>query len=328
MKNLIVFWVIIVFSMVTLAATAQTGGMNVGSLNANESIQVGTASENVVVLNDLIALPPLTDSEILLIVDPAEGSIVYATKSDVLLVFDGSYWKRADGTNDQYLDPSIPCTGTFEDYDHNIFHGVQIGTQCWMDSNLEVTHYPDGTEILHVDQNAAWAALDNNNTAEAYCYYNDPIPSDGYGALYTFAAAIANNWTKDNENTINGPGAQGICPDGWHLPTDAEWTILSGYLDPSAGGKMKENGTAHWSTPNNGATNESGFTGLPGGSRHHIDGTFGEISDDGYWWSATEHEGSSPLVTAWARGLYYNETSVIRNYIEKSVGFSVRCLRD
>ena len=316
MKRFILFFGVIVFAMVTTTLTAQNGGMNIGSLQANESVQVGTASESVVVLSDLIALPPLTDSEIQLIFDPAEGSIVYATESDILLVFDGEKWRRADGQNDSYLLPFCPSSVT--DYDNNSYSTVLIGTQCWMAENLKVTHYPNGDLITSITDNSAWALLADNNTDDAYCYYDNNV-NMGYGALYTYAAAIADNWQWDITS------GQGICPDGWHLPTDAEWTVLTDFLDGSAvaGGKMKETGTLHWDPDNIGATNESGFTALPGGTRDYFYGEFNSVGIRGYWWSATDSDSN-----AWYRGLYYNNANENRDICNKSFGNSVRCARD
>ena len=326
--------------MVTPTTTAQNGGMNIGRLQANESVQVGTASESVIVLSDLVSLPPLTDSDILQIVDPVEGSIVYATKSDVLLVFDGIKWRRVDGQNDQYLAPPIPCPGmpTVTDFDGNTYNTILIGTQCWMKENLKVTHYPNGDPIPHITLNAEWGELDNTNSSDAYCFYDNDAAL-GYGALYTYAAAIADDWTKDNDDVTNEEGGQGICPDGWHLPTDAEWKVLEGTVDTQypvgdtewdgtkdrgldAGTHLKSN--SGWDSNGNG-DNNSGFTALPGGNRSYITGEFYNDGNYGYWWSATEYSVSD---YAWYRGLNPNTANVHRYFNDKSHGFSVRCVRD
>ena len=211
------------------------------------------------------------------------------------------------------------CPPTVTDFDGNSYNTVLIGDQCWMKENLKVTHYPNGDAIPYITDNSAWGALGDNNTDDAYCYYNNNTGSE-YGALYSYAASIADNWTRDNSS------GQGICPAGWHLPTDAEWTILSDYLGGSsvAGGKMKESGTSHWYTPNTGATNESGFTALPGGVRSGDDGTFSYASYGGTWWSATEYSSNY----GWRRGLGYGYAYVNRYYDFMSCGFSVRCIRD
>jgi uncharacterized protein (TIGR02145 family) len=120
-------------------------------------------------------------------------------------------------------------------------------------------------------------------------------------------------------------GGKNVCPNGWHVPTDAEWTTLTTYLggESVAGGKLKETGTTHWESPNEGATNETGFTALPGGNRNN-NGAFNEIGTNGFWWSSTE----SAAATAWYRAIYYNFSSVFRFSYYKLYGFSVRCLRD
>ena len=211
------------------------------------------------------------------------------------------------------------CPPTVTDIDGNTYNTILIGDQCWMKENLKVTHYPNGDAIPYITSNSAWGALAANNTDDAYCYYDNDVNSE-YGALYSYAASIADDWQRDNAD------GQGICPDGWHLPTDDEWTILSDYLEGEsvAGGKMKEAGTLHWYSPNTGATNESGFTALPGGSRNRGSGTFGNAGYVGYWWSATE-SGSN---YAWRRSLSYYSALVYRDYNSKSNGFSVRCLWD
>lgn len=249
------------------------------------------------------------------------GTLTVAPGNDIHLVWDGSvnYSASYSPTSRIKVIATTFCTSPVTDIDGNSYSVVAIGTQCWMQENLKVTHYPDGDAIPHVTDNAAWAALGDNNTDDAYCFYNNNQGSD-YGALYTYAAAIADNWARDNAS------GQGICPDGWHLPTDAEWTILTNFLGGEfvAGGKMKEGGTSHWIFPNTGATNESYFTALPGGDRDYYDGAFYNAGRVGFWWSATEI--SSNL--SWNRLLNYNLANVTRYYYDKSYGFSVRCTRD
>ena len=126
-------------------------------------------------------------------------------------------------------------------------------------------------------------------------------------------------------STTNPSGIQGVCPAGWHVPSDAEWTELTDYLGGTsvAGGKLKETGTTHWASPNTGATNETGFTALPGGARD-TDGRFYDIGYDGVWWSATESNATS----AWIRFMNWSYSVVIRLDVSKKVGYSVRCVRD
>ncbi len=226
-----------------------------------------------------------------------------------------------DAVTKAYIDEMLIQAGvyTVKDIDGNIYNTIKIGTQIWMAEDLRVTHYPNGDAIPHITDNTAWGNLDNNNTDDAYCFYKNNNGTD-YGALYTYAAAIGDNWARDNT------AGQGVCPDGWHLPTDAEWTTLTDYLGGTsvAGGKMKETGFTHWDIPNTGATNESGFSALPGGYRGDGDGSFFTMGYSGYWWSSTEG-GSSDAHIRYLD--YYNEEAY-PNIFNKSCGFSVRCVKD
>jgi uncharacterized protein (TIGR02145 family) len=182
---------------------------------------------------------------------------------------------------------------------------IQIGNQLWSKENLDVSFYRNGDEIPYVDNATTWVGL----TTGAWCYYNnDPANGEKYGKLY--------NWYAVND-------ARGLAPQGWHIPSDAEWTILTTKLGESPGGKMKTAGTTNWSTPNTGATNSSGFAGLPGGYRFN-DGTFYVIGLSGYWWSSTEYVATY----AWYRYLNYNGSDVGRSFNTLRLGLSVRCVRD
>ena len=197
------------------------------------------------------------------------------------------------------------------DIDGNIYQTIQIGNQEWMAENLKVTRYRNGDDIEYVTDNNQWSNLSTG----AYCYYsNSSSNGDIYGALY--------NWYAVEEDDTRG-----LAPEGWRVPTDAEWQTLVDYLGGSsvAGGKMKETGTAHWNSPNTGATNESGFTALPGGYRNFYNGSFDYLGNYGYFWSATEYS----AYYAWSRILVYDSTEVYRNYYDyKQYGYSVRCIRD
>jgi uncharacterized protein (TIGR02145 family) len=179
-----------------------------------------------------------------------------------------------------------------------------------MTKNLDVATYRNGDPIPKVTDNAAWAAL----TTGAYCYYNNDSTTYAatFGKLY--------NWYA-----VNDP--RGLAPMGWHIPTDFEWTTLSTCLggEAVAGGAMKEIGTTHWQTPNTGATNISGFTGLPGGYRYYSSGQiFSNTGYYGYWWSSTE--GDTNIASY--RGLDYGDGTIGRGDASKRNGYSVRCLRD
>jgi uncharacterized protein (TIGR02145 family) len=196
---------------------------------------------------------------------------------------------------------------TVKDIDGNVYKTVKIGNQIWMAENLKTTKYNNGIAIPFVIDVDAWKAL----KTPAFCWYNnDVINKNKYGALY--------NWY-----TIN---TKKLCPLGWHIPSDAEWTTLTTVLggEDVAGGKLKEAGTLHWKSPNTGATNETGFTALPSGNRHFM-GTFDDGGSICYWWSST----LTPVSFAYIRDLYYNYSDLDRddNGFKES-GFSVRCLKD
>lgn len=298
-----------------LNLTAQNGGLEVKHINASGIVTVGTtASETVVITDQRVSLPPLTNSRIQEIPSPRKGMIVYSTDSDVLLSFDGVYWRRTDGQNDEFL-PS-----PFYDQDSNLFYGVIIGDQCWMDRNVVATTFPSGEPIPKVTLKPNWSALSNTTSDAAYCYYgNNTVNQLTYGNLYTYAAAIAKNWTEDNAD------GQGICPDGWHLPSNQEWTELQSWL--TANGHSGTVATAlkaesGWSGSGNGS-DDYGFTALPGGNRSG-NGTYQNISDFGHWWTATNDTNYSAL--RWRMG--YNYPSMGGTDSNMGFGFSVRCLRN
>jgi uncharacterized protein (TIGR02145 family) len=210
---------------------------------------------------------------------------------------------------------------TVKDIDGNVYNTVTIGTQTWMKENLKTTHYADGTAIPLLTGNSNWDTL--TAASKAYCYYDDNSATyaNTYGALYTWSAAM--NGAASSSSSPSG--IQGVCPTGWHLPSDDEWTTLTDYLGGVivAGGKLKETGTTHWQSPNRGTTNKSGFTALPGGLRYYY-GTFGSIGHLGFWWSASE----SNTISAWTRCLSYDYSGVYGGDYYKLYDFSVRCLRD
>ena len=142
-----------------------------------------------------------------------------------------------------------------------------------------------------------------------------------YGVLYNWPAAM----NGAASSTTNPSGVQGVCPTGWHLPSDAEWTELTDYLGGTsvAGGKLKETGTTHWASPNTGATNETGFTALPGGDRNGYGG-FNDVGSYGSWWSSTEYSTDDAL----SRRLDYDGSNLFNDGSYEKIGFSVRCVRD
>jgi uncharacterized protein (TIGR02145 family) len=235
--------------------------------------------------------------------------------------------KDTDGLTNIKIEQVIVYAGCgiVTDIDGNSHLTVQIGTQCWMAENLKVTHYRNGDALPNVTSNLEW---DNLRTG-AYCNYdNDAGNVAIYGLLY--------NWYAVSDSC-------GIAPEGWHVPSDAEWKQLEMYLGMSQseadatgwrgtdeGVKMKATGTIEggdglWYFSNRAATNESGFSALPGGVRHiHGNIYFDGMGMDANFWSSTENN----IVTAWSRYLYYDDSEVIRFDYDKQYGFSVRCIRD
>ncbi len=185
--------------------------------------------------------------------------------------------------------------------------------KVWMQKNLDVTTYRNGDPIPEVKDPEAWSKL----TTGAWCYYdNDPANNKKYGKLY--------NWYA-----VNDP--RGLAPEGWHIPSNEEWTAMSNGLggDKVAGGKMKETGFSHWLSPNEDATNTSSFNGLPGGWRHYSfsggsEGFF-YIGIYGFWWSSTQ---SPSTASACYRTLYNTTGTTDEKYDNKRYGFSVRCIKD
>jgi uncharacterized protein (TIGR02145 family) len=202
---------------------------------------------------------------------------------------------------------ALPASGSVSDIDGNVYHFITIGTQVWMVENLKTTRYRNGATIPNVTDNASWAALSTGALCDCD---NAPSNSITYGKLY--------NWYAINDS-------RNIAPIGWHVPSDAEWTTLTTYLggESIAGGKLKEIGTAHWPSPNTGATNSSGFTALPGGYRYS-NGTFDYAAILGEWWSSTEYTATYPFF----RYLSFADTKVGVSTNNKLCGLSIRCIRD
>mgnify|MGYP001553675913 CR=1 FL=1 len=205
---------------------------------------------------------------------------------------------------------SLSTFSQVKDVDGNEYRMVKIGEQEWMAENLNVSHFRNGDEIPQAKTDEEWKKAGENGQP-AWCYYNNPDNGDRYGKLY--------NWFA-----VNDP--RGLAPEGWKIPSDEDWTRLTDFLggESVAGKEMKS--TEFWAD-NNGEsgneTNESGFSGLPGGFRYNV-GSFHDFGEYGYWWSSVEF--STDL--AWLRILNYLNGSVDSYNSSKAQGLSVRCLRD
>ena len=272
--------------------------------NANSgNVGIGTTSPAISALLEVSSsskgfLPPrMTYSQRDAISNPVMGLIICCTNcaaTGEIQMFNGSSWTNIVG-------------GTTSTAGIITITPTSCG-QTWMLKNLNVDRYRNGDPIPKVTDPTIWASL----TTGAYCYYNNDSTTYAavYGKLY--------NWYA-----VNDP--RGLAPLGWHVPSNAEWAALETCLGGSsvAGGKLKETGTTHWLAPNAGATNSSGFAGLPGGYRN-FNGTFNVIGNYGYWWSSTEYNTSN----AWNLYLNYGNGNSNRGGNNKQNGFSVRCLRD
>jgi uncharacterized protein (TIGR02145 family) len=338
-------------------ANAQVGiGVPAENIHPSAELEVKSTTKGF--------LPPrMTKAERDAILTPAAGLLIYQTDGDVsnpagLYYFDGTAWKNGagvqgikgdkgdqgqagtgissgtsknqimywngsewvtlnPGTNGQVLTVSdgdliwtlIEGYGKpITDIDGYVYRTVIIGNQQWMAENLKVSHYNDGTDIPNIQAPDEWSGL----TTGAWAYHdNNQANNVKYGKLYNWYAV-----SPDNKN---------VCPTGWHVPTDAEWTVLTDYLGGAsvAGGKMKEVGTTSWNFPNTEAANSSLFTGLPGGGRY-ANGNYGSIRNGGYWWSSSE----DAVGNAYYRDLNTYSGLAGSYGFNKRSGLSVRCLRD
>ena len=211
----------------------------------------------------------------------------------------------------------VDCT----DGSGNSYPVVQIGTQLWMAENIRTIKYTSGSDITLASTDEEWGAF--TATSKGYCYY-DFIPANGpvYGALYTWAGAM-----DGAASTTSAPsGKQGVCPVGWHVPSIAEWIVLTTTLDPLPGAKLKETGFTHWwSSGGVEGTNESGFSARGGGFRQNSTFGFANQTLEGYWWSTTD---GLTIGTISSIGMYNNTSGASSIEIPKGKGLSVRCLKD
>ena len=227
------------------------------------------------------------------------------------IVFGGKTCAIKLSVSDNIQKPISGYGPNISDVDGNTYKTVYIGTQTWMAENLKTAKYNDGTTIPNITDNTQWSNL----TTGAWAYYNNDAANNAkYGKLY--------NWYAVSPTTN---GNKNVCPTGWHVPTDAEWMVLTDCLGGAsiAGGKMKEFVSSNWNNPNTNATNTSLFSALPGGLRYNY-GNYSEIGYKGNWWSCTEFNTDG----AWYRYLSYGNGDAFRDYYYKTYGNSVRCLKD
>lgn len=260
-----------------------------------QNVGIGTSSPDASAQLDISStnkgfLPPrMTTTQRDALTNPAAGLVIFNTTTNGLEIKASGGWISLSASTADAL-PTI-----------------QIGTQKWMSKNLDVAFYRNGDPIPQVTDPTAWNAL----TTGAWCYYNnDSTKGTKYGKLY--------NWYA-----VNDP--RGLAPQGWHIPSESEWTILGDALGGAAvaGGKLKEAGTLSWGSPNTGGNNISGFAALPGGGRV-AGGVFANAGDFGYWWGATETTPTS----AYLYYLQFEQTFLGKSNNIKQYGIAIRCIRD
>lgn len=280
-------------SSVAFMSSINAQNIGIGTTTPHPSAQLEVASTSKGFLP-----PRMSYAQRNAVVNPAAGLIVYCTDCGTngqLQTFDGTNW-QAFSFSAALPPASLPPT----------YPSVTICSQEWMTKNLSVDRYRNGDLIPQVTNAAAWSTL----TTGAWCWYNNDSATYAatYGRIY--------NWYA-----VTDP--RGLAPTGWHIPTDAEWTTLKNCLggESISGGKMKS--IDLWAAPNIGATNSSGFTGLPGGRRFN-DGSFANVGLFSDWWTTTEFSGS----LAWFQFLSYNNTSTGKSQGYKVDGYYVRCVKD
>jgi uncharacterized protein (TIGR02145 family) len=252
----------------------------------------------------------------------SDGSETGSFVSNIIGLVSGThYYVRAYATNSlgtAYGNEIIFIT-PLTDIEGNIYNTVRIGDQVWIRENLKTTRYNDNTEIPVVTDNVTWISL--ITPACSWYMFNESDGNNNYGVLY--------NWYTVNTGKL--------CPTGWHVPNEDEWKTLVEYVGGEyyAGGRLKEQGTGHWTNPNYGASDFYGFTALPGGFRTGLNaGSFRAMGYLGRWWVSTDSANpwwdSADPVSRWARcrTIFFDSAEVILGMGLKTNGYSVRCVKD
>ncbi|PID95315.1 MAG: hypothetical protein CSA95_00325 [Bacteroidetes bacterium] len=221
-----------------------------------------------------------------------------------------------------FYQPSPQPNNTFVDErDGTLYHFVTIGEQTWMAENLKYLPFVTDSTIISLNDPCCYVygyggtSVEEAKTLDTY---------RDYGVLYNWVCAM------DGQSSTNGnpSGVQGICPEGWHLPSDAEWTELINFLGGSevAGGKLKETGTTYWKSPNTGATNETAFGARAGGLHASLVGKYIDLKEFGYWWTTLQDQFFTDA--AYVRLMWHTKAEATTQFYNKDYGFSVRCVRD
>ncbi|MCX6271617.1 MAG: hypothetical protein NTU44_10425, partial [Bacteroidetes bacterium] len=248
-----------------------------------------------------------------LFADPSLNTTQFTGQPYTIYVLRWTITSACDTSYDEVIvvTSSVSSCWASVDYGGKTYHTIKVGSQCWMRENLDI-----GTMVDSYYSGSPHSDCSDDGVIEKYCYNNDPANCAIYGGIY--------DW-DEMMTYVNNQATQGICPAGFHIPTNGEWQALVTFLGGTlyAGGKMKEPGTTHWTSQNIGATNESGFTALGTGNRLS-EGDFGQLQDYGYFWSSTENTADF----AWIHSLYSGDTNVEESYGSKTLGYPVRCIKD
>ena len=228
----------------------------------------------------------------------------------------------------------VTCPSNLTDFDGNVYSVVQIGNQCWMSENLKVTHYSDGTSMI--DGTGVGNVSGDYSTKYFFDYNDNSSNTNVYGKLYSWAAMLDGMVC----GSFNPEERKGVCPDGWHIPDNADWNELSGVIDSQygvgslewnltgdlgsdVGSNLKDASSSFWNTSISTSTNNSGFSALPSGYRLST-GTYLYLGTEGYFWSSQ----ANCSFYGWYRKLSYNKSTIHKNFMNKGAAFSVRCLKD
>jgi uncharacterized protein (TIGR02145 family) len=297
------------------ARFTSSGQMAVGTNNPATSAIVEVASSEKGIL-----IPRMTTNERDSIGNPAEGLMIYNTTESKFNYYTDDNWKAVVSTTSSSgssAEGAGYCSEGVTDYDGHYYKTVKIGDQCWMAENLKSTHYANGSLI-------PWK----------YAYNNEQHNSYAYGRLYTWNAFMHDSAASNS----NPSGVQGVCPNGWHVPSDPEWQELEMTLGMSAtdaanggdrgthgeGTKLKETDDAHfWQTGTSPGNNASGFSAIPGGWRNNL-GTFAGLESYAYFWTTSESSSTIKI----DRELYYNSSTISKGNVQYQDAFSARCVRD
>jgi uncharacterized protein (TIGR02145 family) len=303
----------------TFTLKAQRVGVGTNSPHPSAQLDVSSTERGFLI-------PRMSYAQILAVANPSAGLQIWCTNCNTtgqMLVFTGQAWEAVSftavvqpvltgahtcGTPNVHNTASGISYGSMNDQEGNIYKTIQIGTQTWMAENLKSGRYRNGDIIPTITSNGGWA----NSSSGASSWMNNDSAANAcpYGRIYNRFAVV---------------DSRGLCPSGWHVPSDAEFNTLSNFLGGTAqaGGKLKSTSTL-WQSPNTGANNSSGFSALPGGSRAFNDGSFSATGNQGYWWSSTNFISNLNYYYA----LLFNDGSFVRDFVDEKYGFSVRCVKD